>query len=214
MNSNYSYDEWYNEDLSDDEISEKLIEDILLQLDNFNYDGHNDYNAMYWFVKGSKMPPPRQPKRYIDSDEYLFKNLNQRKRFDPLNEFKRQRLQGKFKRDLHKKDSSFLEHIKKQADDLHEFWKTDRLHHPLNAEAIDDDVYIDPEPKELNKMTLDSFKEWQRKEILKLMQQKQLEIFKTNLEIAGQPDPNALKALSDQYSSQLEQQANNLALLQ
>ena len=45
--SNYSYDKWPSEGLSYDDILEVLVEDILLRLEHLNYDGPNDYNAIY-----------------------------------------------------------------------------------------------------------------------------------------------------------------------
>ena len=87
FDSNYSYDEWHKEELSDDEINEILVEDILRKLNSLNYDGPDDYNAMHWFVKGLKLPAPQKPKRYIDSDDYLFNNLHKFRIHDKLNDF-------------------------------------------------------------------------------------------------------------------------------
>lgn len=103
FHKNYSYDDWVNDGLSDDEIREVLVEDIKFGLEKLNYDGNDDYNSMFWFVKGNNEADqawsdmlnigeqplikhlhvphapkhPRQPKRYDQSDEYLF---NTRKR--------------------------------------------------------------------------------------------------------------------------------------
>ena len=81
---------------SEEELRELLIYDIADDLLDKNYDGDNDYTAMYWYAKGLKnyeeaindlmsigyqdeikhMKIPHVPKhmkplqRYVDSDEY------------------------------------------------------------------------------------------------------------------------------------------------
>ncbi|KAK8880873.1 hypothetical protein M9Y10_003571 [Tritrichomonas musculus] len=75
---------------------------------------------------------PKQVTKYIDSDIPLFNKLKHlRKINDPslsgtaslevLYEFNRQRLHEKFNRDLHKKDDSLMDSIKKQHRYLNEF---------------------------------------------------------------------------------------------
>ena len=41
----------------------ELIESIHEKLKANNYDGPNDYYAMYWFAKGLNLPVPQKPKQ-------------------------------------------------------------------------------------------------------------------------------------------------------
>lgn len=54
------------------ELSEKINE----KLKSNSYDGPNDSYVMYWFAKGLKLPEPKVPKHYIDSDIYFFNHLH------------------------------------------------------------------------------------------------------------------------------------------
>ena len=117
------------------------------------------YYAIYWFAKGLNLPAPRQPKRYADSDKYLFNNLHKYKIHDKLNEFTRKRIHNQFNdsrlkeaRELHKKDSLFLNELMKHRNDFQEF------HHSIN-DLPNDDLDGMFTPKDLNKMTIDSFNE-------------------------------------------------------
>ena len=71
-NDSYTYDEWYDAIKDIDQLRTELIESINDSLKSNHYDGPNDYHAMYWFAKGLNLPAPQQPKRYVDSDDYLF----------------------------------------------------------------------------------------------------------------------------------------------
>ena len=128
----------FNEMLSAyDNNEEQLREDIINNitdelLDNYNYDGdYEDYNAIYWYVKGVKsIPPPpdhlNPPKRYDQSDDYinrinkrkddaLFNELHKLKHKDVmahraadeiLNEFNKHRAQTKFNDKLKKETTT------------------------------------------------------------------------------------------------------------
>ena len=52
---------------------------------NEGYNGENNYDSMYWFMKGKQLANPKQPERYIDSDDYIFKDFN-KKREEQLKE--------------------------------------------------------------------------------------------------------------------------------
>ena len=91
---------------------------------------------------------PKQVTKYIDSDIPLFNKLKHlRKIRDALYEFNRQRLHEKFNRDLHKKDDSLMDSIKKQHRYLNEFWQND------------DTIYLDESIKEQNAKRIKSFRE-------------------------------------------------------
>ena len=95
-NDNDTYEEWLEAFNDDDQIRSELIDNITSVLQSNNYDGPNDYHAIYWFAKGLKLPAPKTPKRYVDSDKYLFNNLHKLKVHDKLNDFNRQRIHHKF----------------------------------------------------------------------------------------------------------------------
>ena len=69
-------DEGKAHDYVEDKMRTELIESINEKLKDNIYDGPNDYYAMYWFAKGLNLPVPQKPKRYVDSDDYLFNNLH------------------------------------------------------------------------------------------------------------------------------------------
>ena len=124
-NDNYTYDEWFEAMNDDDQIRKELIESINEKLTSNKYDGPNDHQAMYWFAKGLRLPTPQQPTRYVDSDDYLFKNIHKFKIKDKLDDFNRKRIHDKFQdsrlkeaRELHKKDSSFLDELMEHQKDL------------------------------------------------------------------------------------------------
>ena len=58
------------EDWTDD-LREDLIDIIADDITNEGYNGENNYDSMYWFMKGKQLANPKQPERYIDSDEYI-----------------------------------------------------------------------------------------------------------------------------------------------
>ena len=66
------------EDWTDD-LRDDLIDVIVNDIMNEGYDGDNDYEAMYWFMKGKQLVQPQTPERYIDSDEYIFKDFNKKR---------------------------------------------------------------------------------------------------------------------------------------
>ena len=112
-NDIYTYEEWFDAVNNDEQIRKELIESINEKINSNKYDGPNDYHAMYWFAKGLRLPAPRLPTRYVDSDDYLFKNLHKFKVKDTLDDFNHKRIHDKFKdtrlkeaRELHKRDSS------------------------------------------------------------------------------------------------------------
>ena len=72
------------EDWTDD-LREDLIDIIADDITNEGYNGENNYDSMYWFMKGKQLANPKQPERYIDSDEYIFKDFN-KKREEQLKE--------------------------------------------------------------------------------------------------------------------------------
>ena len=65
-----TYQDWFDAFKDEDKIRIELIESINEKLKANNYDGPNDYYAMYWFAKGLNLPVPQKPKRYVDSDDY------------------------------------------------------------------------------------------------------------------------------------------------
>ena len=124
LGDNDTYEDWLEAFKDNNIIHAELIESITDSLTSNKYDGPNDYHAMYWFAKGLRRPAPRLPTRYVDSDDYLFKNIHKFKVQDKLDDFNRKRIHNKFKdsrlketRELHKRDSSFLgELIEHQKD--------------------------------------------------------------------------------------------------
>lgn len=54
---------------------ENVILNINNQVRRKGYDGPNNIDTIYWFSKGLKLPNPRNPRRYIDSDVGFFNNL-------------------------------------------------------------------------------------------------------------------------------------------
>ena len=121
-----TYEEWFDAFKDEDQIRKELIEMLVLDILDKGYDGPNDYHAIYWFVKGLNLPAPQAPKRYVDSDDYLFKHIHKYKIHDKLNDLKRQRLHERFNRNLHKKDSSFLNELMEHQKKLSEFQQTIR----------------------------------------------------------------------------------------
>ena len=98
---------------------------------------------------------PKQPMKYIDSDAPLFNKLKHlRKNKDIVHDFNRKRLHEKFNRDLHKRDQSFLSQLMKHQNDFINFHS--RPSNNNDDEPIDD-LFT---PKELNAMTIKSFKQW------------------------------------------------------
>ena len=150
---NDTYEYWLEAFDNDEKIRIELIDYINRELKANNYDGENDYHAMYWFAKGFKLPAPQKPKRYVDSDDYFFHQLHKYKVQDKINDFKRKRIHERFNRDLHKKDSTFLKDLMNHQKELHEF-------HQSIRNLPDDDLDGIFTPLELYKMTIDSFNDW------------------------------------------------------
>ena len=95
-NENNTYDEWIEAFKNDEKkLHKELISEIKISLSTNNYDGPDDYQSIYWFAKGLRLPPPKQPKRYIDSEEYLFNNLHKLKVHDKVHDFNRQKIHHK-----------------------------------------------------------------------------------------------------------------------
>ena len=150
---NDTYEDWLEAFDNDEKIRIELIDYINRELKANNYDGENDYHAMYWFAKGLKLPAPQNPKRDVDSDDYLFNQLHKYKVQDKINDFKRKRIHERFNRDLHKKDSTFLKDLMNHQKELQEF-------HQSIRNLPDDDLDGIFTPLELHKMTIDSFNDW------------------------------------------------------
>ena len=169
---NDTYEDWLkafdNEgkahDSVDEQIRIELIDSIKNELKANNYDGPNDYYAMYWFAKGLNLPVPQKPKRYVDSDDYLFINLHKFKVQDKINDFKRKRIHERFNdsrlkeaRELHKKDFSFLKDFMNHQKDLSEFKKYHKKHKLAEEEHAE---LVDKDYKAVNKLRFKSYKEF------------------------------------------------------
>ena len=61
---NDTFDDWFEVFKDEDQIRKELIEMLVLDILDKGYDGKNDYNSMYWFVKGLNIPQPKPLKRY------------------------------------------------------------------------------------------------------------------------------------------------------
>ena len=159
-----TYQDWFDAFKDEDKIRIELIESINEKLKANNYDGPNDYYAMYWFAKGLNLPVPQKPKRYVDSDDYLFNNLHKLKHHDKLNDFKRKRIHERFNdsrlkeaRELHKKDFSFLKDLMNHQKDLSEFNKYHKKHKLAEEEHAE---LVDKDYKAANKLRFKSYKEF------------------------------------------------------
>ena len=143
------------EDWTDD-LREDLIDIIADDITNEGYNGENNYDSMYWFMKGKQLAEPQTPERYIDSDEYLFKDFD-KKREEQLKEdsllmrlkIENERLNNKYNQ-VKEQNKELLKQLPKHAHNLREFHST-RFH----DEA--DDYF---EPKDLNKNLIHSYQEW------------------------------------------------------
>ena len=119
----------FNEVLSAyDNNEEQLREDLISRitdelLDKYIYNGdYEDYNAIYWYIKGVKsIPNPpdhlNSPKRYDQTDDYinrikkrtddaLLDGLHKLKHKDTINEFNKHRAQTKFNDKLKKETTT------------------------------------------------------------------------------------------------------------
>ena len=160
----YTYEEWIEAYDDEEQTRAELIKDMISCLKSYKYDGPDDYQAMYWFAKGLRLPAPKQPTRYVDSDEYLFNNLHKFKVQDTINDFNRKRIHDKFNdsrlkeaRELHKKDSSFLKELMEHHKDLYEFneyHKKHKLDDEERAELVEKDY------KTANKLRWRSYQEF------------------------------------------------------
>ena len=143
------------EDWTDD-LREDLIDIIADDITNEGYNGENNYDSMYWFMKGKQLAEPQTPERYIDSDDYLFKDFD-KKREEQLKEdsllmrlkIENERLNNKYNQ-VKEQNKELLKQLPKHAHNLREFHST-RFH----DEA--DDYF---EPKDLNKNLIHSYQEW------------------------------------------------------
>ena len=144
------------EDWTDD-LREDLIDIIADDIKNEGYNGDNNYDSMYWFMKGKQLAPPRAPERYIDSDEYIFGTKFNKKREEQLKEdsymmrlkIENERLNNKYNQ-IKEQNKELLKQLPKHAHNLREFHST--LYHD---EA--DDFF---EPKDLNRNLIKSYQEW------------------------------------------------------
>ena len=65
----YTFEEWLDGfDNNEELVRSELIKDMKNCLNSYKYDGPNDYQSIYWFAKGLRIPKPKQPTRYADSD--------------------------------------------------------------------------------------------------------------------------------------------------
>ena len=85
-NDNNTVTDWLNAFDNDvEETRNALIDDIAEELFiKYDYNGDNDFNLMFWFTKGLKLQKPQPPRKYVDSDEYFYKNLHKYKISDPI----------------------------------------------------------------------------------------------------------------------------------
>ncbi|WP_334089833.1 hypothetical protein, partial [Helicobacter typhlonius] len=95
-NENLTINDWKNEFDNENDLRENLIEMLVSDILNKGYDGENDYNSMYWFVKGLNIPSPKPAHKYIDSDEYFYNNLHKLKIKNSIDELHKQQTQTKF----------------------------------------------------------------------------------------------------------------------
>ena len=120
-------------DNNEEQLREDLINNITDELlDNYNYDGdYEDFNAIYWFVKGVKsIPNPplklNPPKRYDQSDEFI-RRKNKRLDDELFNDIKQKH-----------KNKDVVAH--RAVDEiLHEYHKhraQTKFNYNLNKEAI------------------------------------------------------------------------------
>ncbi|KAK8840033.1 hypothetical protein M9Y10_031318, partial [Tritrichomonas musculus] len=58
-NENLTINDWKNEFDNENDLRENLIEMLVSDILNKGYDGENNYNSMYWFVKGLNIPSPK-----------------------------------------------------------------------------------------------------------------------------------------------------------
>ena len=163
-NDNYTYDEWFEAMNDEERIRKELIESINEKLTSNKYDGPNDYQAMYWFAKGLKLPTPQQPTRYVDSDDYLFKNIHKFKVQNKLDDFNHKRIHDKFKdtrlkeaRELHKRDSLFLDELMEHQKDLSKFNEYHKKHKLADEEHTQ---FVEKDYKAANKLRFKSYKEF------------------------------------------------------
>ncbi|KAK8876153.1 hypothetical protein M9Y10_006342 [Tritrichomonas musculus] len=111
-------------DNNEEQLREDLISRITDELlDKYIYNGdYEDYNAIYWYIKGVKsIPNPpdhlNSPKRYDQTDDYinrikkrtddaLLDGLHKLKHKDAINEFNKHRAQNKFNDKLKKETTT------------------------------------------------------------------------------------------------------------
>lgn len=101
-NGNCSYEERIEAINDDEQIRPELIESTNKKHKSNSYDAPDDYSLLYWFTQGLKLPEPKVPKRYIDSNDYLLNHLHKFNVRDQLNEGKRNRINDKYDNDQHK----------------------------------------------------------------------------------------------------------------
>ena len=67
MNNFYDSD-LTTDDFNNDEFND-IVSDFINDLTEAGYDGNNDLNSIYWFIKGLKLPPP-SIQRYDQTKEF------------------------------------------------------------------------------------------------------------------------------------------------
>ena len=73
---NDTYEDWLEAFDNDEKIRIELIDYIKSELKANNYDGENDYHAMYWFAKGLKLHHKTQNAMLILMIIYLINFIN------------------------------------------------------------------------------------------------------------------------------------------
>ena len=171
-----------------DEDPERAVEPlarmIAYTIIGMGYEGDGDYDNMYMFGESVKnytkalnemiknkpllkpLPPKlnKEPKRYVDSDEYkrkeddeFFKKFDRDRYRVHVDEGKSERA-SRFDRLIHRRDKSTLDSIREHAKDFREFWKTeDALRNKKRVEAME---IMNATPKEINEMNKITFDDW------------------------------------------------------
>ncbi|KAK8886403.1 hypothetical protein M9Y10_041866, partial [Tritrichomonas musculus] len=131
-NDNNTVTDWLNAFDNDvEETRNALIDDIAEELFiKYDYNGDNDFNLMFWFTKGLKLQKPHPPRKYVDSDEYFYKNLHKYKISDPIDEYNKRKTHDKFNSQINK-EKSIITHKLKYKNMLNELLNNKPLLKPL-----------------------------------------------------------------------------------
>ena len=148
------------EDWTDD-LRDDLVDVIVNDIMNEGYDGDNDYEAMYWFMKGKQLVQPQTPERYIDSDEYIFGTKFNKKREEQLKEdsyimrlkIENERLNKKYNQ-VKEQNKELLKQLPNHQKSLKKFYKE---HKPTDAET---NAIIDEDYKLFNRERMRSYQEF------------------------------------------------------